>query len=127
RSPVATARVERGSLADMVSVDGILTFRGTADGSPFTVTKQARATYTELPGAGDKVGCGDVLYRVDERPVLLLCGPVPAYRALREGDAGADVRQLNRNLGIAGDVFTAGTQRALETLQRERGLDATGA
>ena len=44
---------------------------------------QARGTYTELPDVGDKVDCGDVLYRVDDKPVLLLCGTVPAYRDLR--------------------------------------------
>ena len=54
--------------------------------------------YTQLPEAGDKVRCGRVLYRVDDRPVLLLCGTVPAYRALRVGSKGPDVRQLNRNL-----------------------------
>ena len=61
---------------------------------------------------GDKVGCGGVLYRVDDRPVLLLCGTVPAYRALHVGDAGQDVRQLNRNLHVrgAGDAFTTKTQ-----------------
>ena len=39
-----------------------------------------------------------MLYRVDDRPVVLLCGTVPAYRALHMGVKGRDVRQLNRNL-----------------------------
>ena len=39
-----------------------------------------------------------MLYRVDDRPVVLLCGTVPAYRALHAGVKGRDVRQLNRNL-----------------------------
>jgi hypothetical protein len=78
---------------------------------------------------GDKVGCGGVLYRVDDRPVLLLCGTVPAYRALHVGDAGQDVRQLNRNLHVrgAGDAFTTKTQKALKALQRRRGAHVTGA
>jgi hypothetical protein len=47
-----------------------------------TLTYQATGTYTELPDEGDKVDCGDVLYWVDDEPVLLLCGTVPAYRHL---------------------------------------------
>jgi hypothetical protein len=76
---------------------------------------------------GDRVACGGVLYRVDDRPVLLLCGAVPAYRALRVGDAGADVGQLNRDLHVRGRRFTARTARALAALQRRRGARATGA
>ena len=93
-----TATVQRGKLSAAVSQDGTLTYRARPDGSPFSAINHARGTYTALPAAGDKVGCGDVLYRVNNKPVLLLCGTVPAYRALHVGDAGQDVRQLNRNL-----------------------------
>ena len=77
---------------------------------------------------GDEVDCGGVLYRVDDKPVLLLCGTVPAYRALHVGDAGQDVRQLNRNLHVrgAGDAFTAMTEKALEALQRRKGVHVDG-
>lgn len=128
-----TAKVERRRLSAMVSLDGTLTYRARSDGSPYSVINRARGIYTELPEAGDKVHCGDALYRVDDRPVLLLCGTVPAYRDLRSGDAGRDVRQLNRNLHELGydagpyDDFTPRTQAALERLQRDKGLDATGA
>ncbi|MDQ6727632.1 MAG: peptidoglycan-binding protein [Actinomycetota bacterium] len=101
---------------------------------------QARGTYTGLPEVGDKIDCGSVLYRVDDNPVLLLCGTVPAYRDLQIGDAGNDVRQLNRNLhergsdaaaGVAIDpddnAFTADTQKALQVLQHDTGAPATGA
>jgi multidrug efflux pump subunit AcrA (membrane-fusion protein) len=69
-----------------------------------------------------------VLYRVDDHRVLLLCGAVPAFRDLRIGDRGDDVRQLKRNLH-AGDGyrFTAKTRDALTRLQRRKGLHATGA
>jgi peptidoglycan hydrolase-like protein with peptidoglycan-binding domain len=75
-----------------------------------------------------------VLYRVDDDPVLLLCGTVPAYRDLDTGDKGKDVRQLNRNLHELGyDVdpddndFTGETEEALEKLQDDKGFDETGA
>jgi peptidoglycan hydrolase-like protein with peptidoglycan-binding domain len=121
----------------MVSVYGILTFRARPDGSPYSVINQARGTYTELPDDGEKRECADVLYRVDENPVLLLCGMIPAYRNLHSGDVGEDVRQLNQNLhklgydaGIVIDpddsAFTGKTEKALEVLQHDKGISVTG-
>ena len=49
------------------------------------------------------IGQGQVLYRVDNgSPVVLLYGPVPAWRTLDEGLTGADVTQLNRDLVALG-------------------------
>jgi peptidoglycan hydrolase-like protein with peptidoglycan-binding domain len=131
--PVNTAEVERGALSDLVSVNGTLTYRARSDGSPYAVINQAGGTFTALPDGGDEVGCGAVLYRVDDRPVLALCGAIPAYRDLRRGDAGHDVRQLNANLHALGydadpdtDVFTSTTQKALRKLQRDKGSAVTG-
>jgi len=134
--PPSTANVERGNLSAMVSLDGILTYRARSDGSPYSVINQARGTYTSLPDPGDKVNCGDVLYRVNDKPVLLLCGTVPAYRDLRTGDVGEDVRQLNQNLHTLGydaaagvqidggdNNFSSETRKALEALQRDKGFD----
>jgi peptidoglycan hydrolase-like protein with peptidoglycan-binding domain len=134
-----TAQVEQGKLSAVVSQDGILTYKSRPDGSPYSVINGAQGVYTELPEIGDKVDCGDVLYRVDEHPVLLLCGVVPVYRALRTGDAGQDVRQLNSNLHELGydakahvriepteHEFTVKTGKALEGLQRSKGLHVTG-
>lgn len=138
-APANTAQVKQGKLSAVVSQDGTLTYRARSDGSPYHVINQARGVYTKLPDTGDKVNCGNVIYRVDEHPVLLLCGTIPAYRALHAGDAGQDVRQLNRNLHELGydakahvDIepadndFTVKTQRALEMLQRSNGVHATG-
>lgn len=135
----STAQVERGTLAAMVSLNGTLTRRARPDGSPYAVINRARGTYTALPDVGDRVDCGDVLYRVDDRPVLLLCGTTPAYRDLAVGAVGRDVRQLNRDLhrlgydrraGVRvdpnGDTFTGSTQVALARLQRDRGADGGG-
>jgi hypothetical protein len=80
-----------------------------------------------------------VLYRVDNKPVLLLCGTVPAYRDLYFGDVGKDVGQLNRNLHTLGydaragvdidpdyNAFTDKTVRAFQLLQHDNGLRVTG-
>jgi hypothetical protein len=135
--PVNTATVERGKLWDMISQYGILTYQARLDGSPYAVINQARGTYTELPEAGDKVECGDVLYRVNDKPVLVLCGSTPAYRSLSEGASGPDVTELNANLVHLGYAtraqldpssghFSSETSSALEKLQAKIGEDRTG-
>jgi hypothetical protein len=135
--PVNTARAEKGRLSDMVSQYGILTYRARSDGSPFAVINRARGTYTKLPNAGDEVDCGGVLYRVDDKPVLLLCGRTPAYRPLSEGASGPDVAELNANLVHLGYAtraqldpsshrFSSETASALEKLQSKLGEARTG-
>jgi peptidoglycan hydrolase-like protein with peptidoglycan-binding domain len=140
RAPAAnTEKVQKGELAALVSGAGTLTYRARPDGSPYAVVNQAGGVYTSLPDSGDKVGCGGVLYRVDNRPVVLLCGTVPAYRALHVGVTGPDARQLNRNLHQLGydadahvridpadSAFTSETEQALRVLQRKKGVGVTG-
>jgi peptidoglycan hydrolase-like protein with peptidoglycan-binding domain len=134
---VNTARVEKGRLSDLVSQYGILTYRARSDGSPYSVINRAGGTYTKLPDNGDQVDCGDVLYRVDDKPVLLLCGASPAYRSLSEGDSGPDVAELNANLVHLGyatraqlapsaGYFSSATASALENLQSKLGVARTG-
>jgi peptidoglycan hydrolase-like protein with peptidoglycan-binding domain len=140
RAPAAnTEKVEQGALSALVSGAGTLTYRARSDGSPYAVVNQAGGVYTQLPEAGNKVSCGGVLYRVDNRPVVLLCGAVPVYRALHVGVTGPDVRQLNRNLHQLGydndahvridpadSAFTSKTEQALRVLQRKKGVGVTG-
>jgi peptidoglycan hydrolase-like protein with peptidoglycan-binding domain len=138
-SSTNTATVEKGKLSAMTSQSGTLTYRAQPNGSPYPVINQASGTYTELPTDGDEIKCGDVLYRVDENPVLALCGMVPVYRDLRSGLVGHDVRQLNGNLHKLGfdaaagvtidpddNVFTWRTQQALRVLQHRKGIRLTG-
>ncbi len=136
-SAVNTATVDRGTLSDMVSQYGTLSYRARSDGSPYAVINRAGGTYTELPTAGDKVACGAVIYRVNNRPVLLLCGPMPAYRSLSERDSGPDVAALNANLVQLGFAtrtqldpssrdFGSATAAALKKLEAKLGEDQTG-
>lgn len=102
---VSTAPVERRTLSAMVSQAGTLTYRARSDGSPYSVIDKARGTYTKLPAAGQVIRQGHVLYRVDDRPVVLLHGSTPAYRTLSAGVSGPDVAELNADLlalGYAG-------------------------
>jgi hypothetical protein len=131
-SPAALATVQRTTLHSQDQVDGTL---GYADSR--TLLNQAAGAYTHLPAAGDVLREGDVVYRVDGRPVVLLYGHVPAYRALSAGMSGADVAQLNRALVAVGyatraqldpssDYFGSATVTALEKLQDHLGVTETG-
>jgi hypothetical protein len=133
----ARATVRQGPLSTQVNQSGTLSYTAQADGSPYAVVNQASGTYTWLPSAGQVIRCGQVLYRVEEVPVVLLCGRTPAYRDLSKGDSGRDVRELNRNLVRLGyadraaldpssDDFGWETAAALERLQDRLGVDQTG-
>ena len=95
--PVDTevVEVERRTLVDAERVAGELGY----DEAQQVSADQADGVLTWLPAEGSVLQAGDVAYRVDEEPVVLLTGRLPLYRDLSYGvDAGADVRQLERNL-----------------------------
>jgi hypothetical protein len=93
---------------------------------------------TELPEPGQVIRQGEVLYRVDGAPVVLLYGSTPAFGSLADGVSNSDnVRQLNADLVALGyasssdldassDEFGAATQDAVEKLQDHLGVDQTG-
>jgi hypothetical protein len=135
--PTSLTSVRRGPLTSQTSVSGTLGYAAAQDGSAFSIVGRMSGTYTSLPSTGQVVRCGQVLYRVTNNPVVLLCGTTPAYRALSEGDSGPDVRELNANLVALGyasraalnpasDYFSAATANALERLQAEIGVEQTG-
>ncbi len=80
------------------------------------------------------VARGGTLYRLDNLPVVLMYGTVPAYRRLAQGVSdGPDVAELNTNLerlgygAVAGeDSFSSTTAAAVERWQRAEGLKETG-
>jgi hypothetical protein len=137
QAPTKTAQVERKTLSAMVSQGGILTYRGRSDGSPYAVINQARGTYTKLPELGRVISQGHALYRVNDRPVVLLRGSTPAYRTLSAGVSGPDVAELNADL-VALDwatraelsptsaAFGSATTTAVEKLQTALGVARSG-
>jgi hypothetical protein len=135
--PVGTTQVEKRTLSAMVSQGGILTYRARSDGSPYSVINEARGTYTALPAAGQVIRQGHVLYRVNDRPVVLLHGSTPAYRTLSAGASGPDVAELNADLVALGYAsssqlrprsafFGSATTAAVEKLHAALGLPRTG-
>ncbi|MEU9605598.1 peptidoglycan-binding domain-containing protein [Streptomyces sp. NPDC048057] len=95
--PPATAPVTRADLVQSTTVDGTVDFaqrRPVKAAVPGTVTVAARE--------GAKVTRGRALYELDDKPVTLLYGPVPAFREMTVGARGSDVLQLERNLVALG-------------------------
>jgi peptidoglycan hydrolase-like protein with peptidoglycan-binding domain len=92
--PLSTATIVRTDLRTSTLTGGTL---GYASARP--LTNQLRGTYTWLPATGVTVARGRPLYRVDNLPVVLMKGVVPAWRALARGMTdGPDVTELQSNL-----------------------------
>jgi hypothetical protein len=135
--PPNTVKVAKGDLSAMVSVNGTLTYRAQSDGSAYSVINLASGTYTELPVPGQVISQGQVLYRVNDSPVVLLYGSTPAYRTLSAGVNGTDVAELNADLVALGyampaqlsptsSFFGSATAAAVEKLQAAVGVTQNG-
>jgi hypothetical protein len=132
-----TANVEMVKLSAVVSVDGTLTYLAQSDGSPYSVINQAQGTFTKLPALGQVISQGEVLYRVNDGPVVLLYGSTPAYRTLSAGASGVDVAELNADLVTLGYAtsaqlsptsgsFSFATTLGVEKLQAALGVTQNG-
>ena len=97
-------------------------------------SNQAAGTVTSVNvTAGQSVAVGATLYSVNLRPVVIAQGQVPAFRALGQDTAGADVTQLQQaltDLGLyAGAVdgeFGARTTTAVKAWQKALGVPVDG-
>ncbi|MFD9702408.1 peptidoglycan-binding protein [Lentzea sp. NPDC059081] len=78
----ATAEVTKGTLTNATTVSGELNH-----GTETPIALRAGGTVTWLPPEGTVVKRGEPLLRVDDRPVVLLFGDLPAYRDLAEATA----------------------------------------
>jgi hypothetical protein len=127
-----SATVTRRTLTESSTVDGTLGY-----GRAFEVYDRLAGTFTWLPAAGAVIGRGGTLYRLNNLPVALMYGSVPAYRTLKSGVSdGPDVAQLNGNLIDLGydpsaaitDVnhFGDATAAAVRRWQKAEGLPETG-
>lgn len=126
--PAATAEVTRQTLVERTVVAGELGYAGGT-----SVRGKLAGTVTWLAPAGSVVRRGGALYRVDDLPVVLLLGRLPAYRTLAAGTEGADVRQFEGNLAALGytgftvdEEYTAATASAVADWQEDLGLPETG-
>jgi hypothetical protein len=125
--PVSTAEITKQTLIDRESHDGTL-----AHGDTTTISSRGNGTVTGLPVEGATVSRGKALFHLDNKPVNLLYGSLPAYRPLLAGVKGADVKQFEQNLWALGyrgftvdETYNTATASAVKTWQRKLGLIAS--
>ncbi len=129
--PIASAPVTRGTVTERLRLAGTYGY----DGSYSVVHQGQPGIVTAEPDPGSTVERGGILYRVEDRPVRLLFGSVPAYRDFAQGmPDGPDVQQLSANLVALGmdplgqlkadNHFTASTAAAIRRWQASWGLAA---
>ncbi|MFG2040639.1 peptidoglycan-binding protein [Dactylosporangium sp. NPDC048998] len=126
--PPKTAAVTRTTLVDAVHLTGKVGY-GTAE--PFA--GRLTGTLTKVAAPGTLLRRGDVAYRVDDQPVVVLLGEIPSYRELAVGVKGPDVKQFKENLRALGyrgftvdSVFDGSTAVAVKQWQKKLGLAETG-
>lgn len=91
------AEVVVTDLAETSTYDGTL---GRTTGDPVIVRRGG--TVTAVPEPGTVIGDDDVLVWIDNEPVIVLLGDLPAWRPMGEGSEGADVTQLEEALDRLG-------------------------
>jgi hypothetical protein len=125
------ATVKRRDLVQTDTESGTLGYAGAQ-----TVYNRLSGTLTWLPGVGRVIKPGQALFNVDGRPVILMSGTTPAYRALTPSDSsGQDIEELNRNLVALGfnpdgivvdDEWQAATTAGAQAFQASHGERETG-
>jgi hypothetical protein len=149
-NPTSLASVTRQDLSDQTEVSATLgyagsytvLYQGNGTGSTGPGSFGSSGTFTKLPAVGQVVWQGQVLYRVNNSPVVLLYGATPAYRGLSEGASasdvtGPDVEELNADLVALGyvttselsptwDEFGYWTKVGVERLQAALGVNQSG-
>lgn len=111
----------------------------TATEDSVALSGNASGVVTEVVAARETLSQGDVLYRVNGEPVVVMYGDVPAYRTLRDlsdNMTGDDVLQLETALvalgydpdGLAAvdEEFTDYTATMVERWQEDLGVEEDG-
>lgn len=125
--PITTVTVERQDLVEVRTVTGKMGY-----GPEKAVVSRLEGTITALPALGEVIERGKALFRINDEPVVLCYGGLPAYRALTLDVRGKDVKQLKENLRALGysvnsdDLFGASTANAVRKWQKDLGLAQTG-
>ena len=134
-----TATVIKTDFVEETEVDGTLGF-GDVEGLP----NLSSGIVTWLPEPGTVIGFGDVIYKINDEPVILVHGTMPMFRDIDENTSGAlDVAQLQTYFVESGfsDVYpvtksaydlsadryvTSITLSQIEQWQESVGADRTG-
>jgi len=140
----AGAIVDEGELLFAVSGEPVVLLLGTApayraigqESVEGTVSPGGSGTVTAIAAEGATLVSGDEIARIDDEPLILLTGELPAWRPLRTGHEGTDVRQLETALVALGfdpngtvtvdDYFSASTAAMVQRWQEAVGAEVDG-
>lgn len=132
RTPL-TELVTSAKLSRTMSFDGIVEREHQSSiSSPAVSDSASDAIVSRLPvKVGDSVAGGALIAEVSGRPVIVLAGRIPAFRAVTPGAVGADVSQLQRGLALAGypihdreGVYGSSTESAVARMYSRHGYEA---
>ena len=125
---LTTVSIQKGDLAKKEEYNG--TLRQT---DKKILNSPTNGVVTFLPKEGSIVNFGEVLFIIDNKPVILLQGNTPFYRTLDlNSDPGVDIKQVEEalvSLGYADstfvpdEVFDEQTSKMLNTLYIDYGID----
>ncbi len=125
---LTTASIQKGDLAKKEEYNG--TLRQT---DKKILNSPTNGVVTFLPKEGSIVNFGEVLFIIDNKPVILLQGSTPFYRTLDlNSDPGVDIKQVEEALVYLGyaestfvpdEVFDKQTSKMLNTLYIDYGID----
>ena len=103
---LTTVKISKGDLAKKEEYNGTLSQVDKA-----ILNSSITGVITYLPEEGTVINYGQVLYAVDNKPVILLEGSIPFYRTLDlTSDDGPDIKQVEEaliSLGYAEEGFIA--------------------
>ena len=125
---LTTISIQKGDLAKKEEYNG--TLRQT---DKKILNSPTNGVVTFLPKEGSIVNFGEVLFIIDNKPVILLQGSTPFYRTLDlNSDPGVDILQVEEALVYLGyadstfvpdEVFDEQTSKMLNTLYIDYGID----
>ena len=125
---LTTVAIQKGDLAKKEEYNG--TLRQT---DKKILNSPTNGVVTFLPKEGSVVNFGEVLFIIDNKPVILLQGSTPFYRTLDlNSDPGVDIQQVEEALVYLGyadstfvpdEVFDEQTSKMLNTLYIDYGID----
>lgn len=103
RGDVATTTVTRETLVDVTTAPGKLAY-----GPERAAESRLAGTLTALPPVGATIRRGETLFRIDDKPVILMYGTLPAYRELTAGRPAVPPRRAPDGTATPGAEPTPG-------------------
>lgn len=101
--------------------------------APSLAVAELAPVVTWVPGIGDELEEGAVLFELAGRPTFALQGDLPLFRTVSPGDRGEDVEQLQSalirlgfNPGLADGVYGPETESAIRAFYKSHGYEPIG-